>query len=243
MFPNFFFSVWLSWMCPWREPPTTDAAEILPVKVFLIINAGPPRWQYSRLPVDGHHISLTHCHELFSQNMLTLAYTQTHACTQTRTCKSAHVEEAWNPQRTYGGKCAHLPNKIWPLYMHTHTHTRARSHNMLTNDASKAQAICSIYHVGKHTETQYLSKNVHAQTYKQKQACTPTHFHVPSVCYLTHYTHIHTLHQTHNGSPSTHRPFAVFLLFSVFRPAVSRLSVCSVARQTAPPPPNNKICL
>lgn len=71
--PNF-LSVRLSWTCPWREWPTTDAAEILPVKVFLIINAGPPYWQNSRLPVDGHHISLTHCHELFSQNMLTLAY-------------------------------------------------------------------------------------------------------------------------------------------------------------------------
>lgn len=28
-------------MCPWREQPTTDTAEILSVKVFLIINAGP----------------------------------------------------------------------------------------------------------------------------------------------------------------------------------------------------------
>lgn len=124
MFPNF-FSVWLSCMCPWREQLTTDAAEILPVKVFLIINAGPPYWQNSRLPVDGHHISLTHCHELFSHNMLTL--TQIHACTQTHTCRSAHMEEAWNPQWTYGGKCAHLRNKIWPLYTDTH------KHKMLTN--------------------------------------------------------------------------------------------------------------
>lgn len=67
-FPNF-FSVWLSRMCPWREQPTTDAAaEILPVKVFLIINAGPPYWHNSRLPVDSHYISLTHCHELFSHS-------------------------------------------------------------------------------------------------------------------------------------------------------------------------------
>lgn len=89
-FPNF-FSVWLSRMCPWREQPTTDAAaEILPVKVFLIINAGPPNWHNSRLPVDSHHISLTHCHELFSHSHTRL-YTGT--CMQEQ-CEShsRHME-------------------------------------------------------------------------------------------------------------------------------------------------------
>lgn len=60
-----------------------DTTEILHVKVFLIINAGPPYWQNSRLPEEGHHISLTHCHELFWENMpaLTKTWTQTHTHT------------------------------------------------------------------------------------------------------------------------------------------------------------------
>lgn len=89
-FPNF-FSVWLSRMCPWREQPTTDAAaEILPVKVFLIINVGPPYWHNSRLPVDSHYISLTHCHELFSHSH-TRPYTGT--CMQEqRESHSRHME-------------------------------------------------------------------------------------------------------------------------------------------------------
>lgn len=77
---------------PLKSAADTDAAEILPAKVVLIINAGPPRWHNSRLPVDGHHISLTHCHKLFSENMLT--YAQLHACTQTHTDEThdGHME-------------------------------------------------------------------------------------------------------------------------------------------------------
>ncbi len=111
-----FLSVWLSRMCPWKEKPTTDAAEILPVKVFLIINGGPPYWQNSRLPVDGHHTSLTHCHELFLQNMLTLAYTQIHACTQAHT---------WRKHETHNGHME-ASGPTWWNVKHTHTHTHTQ---------------------------------------------------------------------------------------------------------------------
>lgn len=123
LFPNF-FSVWLSWMCPWRETPTTDAAEILPVKVFLIINAGPPYWQNSRLPVDGRRISVTHCHELFSQNMLT----QIHACTQTHMYEHTRVGSR---KPTVG----HMETSVLTYLIKYDRCTCTHTHNMPTNDA------------------------------------------------------------------------------------------------------------
>ena len=108
----------------------------------------------------------------------------------------------------------------------------------------------AIFIMSVNTETWYLCKNVHRPTV-QKLSPAPTCFHVP-LCMLsdTSHTHTHTHTHMHTVTPvtqwipeHTHGPFAVFLLFSVVRPAVSRLSMCSVARQTAPPPPNNKICL
>lgn len=151
-----FLSVWLSWMCPWRVQQTTDAAEILPVKVCLIINAGPPHWQNSRLPVDGHHISLTHCHELFSQNMLT--YTRIHACTQTHTCKNAHMDEThlqylsckhtetqYLCKNIYKLHTEARPSSTFPLYvtLHTHTHTSANTQWI----PERTRAICSISYI------------------------------------------------------------------------------------------------
>lgn len=107
MFPNF-LSVRLSWTCPWREWPTTDAAEILPVKVFLIINAGPSilaelQAACGRPPHFTHSlpwIILTeHAHtRIHGHNMPVHKHT--------------HMEEAWIQQWTCGCKCAHLPNKI-----------------------------------------------------------------------------------------------------------------------------------
>lgn len=47
----------------------------------------------------------------------------------------------------------------------------------------------------------------------------------------------------HTVALGAHTGHLQYFFHSVFRPAVSSLSVCSVARQTAPPPPNNKICL
>lgn len=212
-----------------REQPTTDTAEILHVKVFLIINAGPPYWQNSKPPVDSHHISLTHCHELFSQNMLSHTHTQKNTCLHINT----HME-AWTPQWTYGSALTYL------MYMCTYnTHTCWP----MAQCIQQTQAICSIYCVGKHKWSQYLCKNVHTQTEAQRRACNSHTLSMFPLYVIWHMAHMHTLQQTHNGSLSAHGPFAVFLLFSVFRPAVSSLSVCSVARQTAPPPPNNKICL
>lgn len=183
MFPNF-FSVWLSSMCPWREQPTTDAAEILPVKVFLIINAGPPYWQNSRLPVDGHHISLTHSLPW----IILKEHAHTHIHTNTCLYTNAHMEEAWNPQWT------DLPNKIWPLYMHTHIH------NMLTNDA--------MHPVKSPGRLQYLSCRQTQGDTVLMQECTHTnprtdvsvHSHtLPcSLCMLsdTLHTHAHTSPET-----------------------------------------------
>lgn len=51
-----------------------DAAAMLPVKVLLIINPAPPYWQDSRLHVDGHNVSRTHCRELLTEHTHTLKY-------------------------------------------------------------------------------------------------------------------------------------------------------------------------
>lgn len=64
---------WLSRTCPWKVQPATDAIEILPAKVVLIINAGPSVLAELQDAVDGHSISLALCHELFSANALKYA--------------------------------------------------------------------------------------------------------------------------------------------------------------------------
>ena len=210
-----------------------DTTEILHVKGFLIINAGPPYWQNSRLP-RGRPPHFVHSPPWIILGERTQRDT-VHAWTHTHTHARMHTLKV----ETRSGQTHASVLTYLNLIKYIHTHVRMHTHAHWWWNASRP--FTALTPVGKHTESQYLCKNV-TPTNLHTEASVPSHTLPCSCCILTDthiHTHIHThtLHQTHNGSLSTHGPFAVFLPFSVFRPAVSGLSVCSVARQTAPPPP------
>lgn len=148
-------------------------------------------WQNSRLPADGHNISLT--------RLLPWIIPR---CSHLRTCLCAN---------TQGANAADIWKAILDL-IYMCMCRKAKGH---------------LQHLEHRTWCKTL--NVHSSTLPL-YLCDQAH-----IC--THFT------PTHNGFLSTSRPFAVFLPFSGLCPAVSRLSACSVAGQTAPPPPNSEICL
>lgn len=82
-------------------------------------------------------------------------------------------------------------------------HTRL----LMTQCIHKTQAICSIYHVCKHT-TQYLSKYIHKPAYRSK-ATFPLYD-------LWHITHTSTHHSGHTGIPRAYTGYLQYFLYWVY---------------------------
>lgn len=82
-------------------------------------------------------------------------------------------------------------------------HTRL----LMTQCIHETQAICSIYHVCKHT-TQYLSKYIHKPAYRSK-ATFPLYD-------LWHITHTSTHHSGHTGIPRAYTGYLQYFLYWVY---------------------------
>lgn len=188
-------------MCPWRVQPTTDTVEILSVKVFLIINAGPLHTGST----PGCLWTATTFHSLTAMNYS--HRTCSHTCLWTNTCKDAPALDIW--------RRVHSPTKIMrPLCAQNGFEWRSAS----AETQATSFAVFIVYR---------------AKMYRKPTCRNKTALLDPYVSYPTH-THIQALQPIGCESQSAHRPFAMFPMFSVFCPAVSRLSLCSLAQQTAP---------